>query len=156
MSKFIIRPEQGDADRSFIREMNARLSAVIDAPTHSKEEVVAFQDRFTASSCNDGAGDSATFLAVLDDGQRLGYVNVRESADEIANERCGYIALLAVVADAESGGVGQSLLEAAERWAAEMGFSRIALDVFSSNARGRRFYEAAGFRPETIRLIKRL
>ena len=156
MSSFTIRPEEDEADRVFIRELNARLSGVIEAPTHSKEEVVAFQDRFTASAWSPDAGESATFVAVRTDDRRLGYVTVRESADEIANERCGYIALLAVVADAEGEGVGQSLLEAAQRWTSEMGFSRVALDVFASNLRGQRFYEAAGFRPETVRLIKQV
>ena len=35
--------------------MNARLSGVIDAPTYLKEEVVAFQERFTASTGDPGA-----------------------------------------------------------------------------------------------------
>lgn len=156
MSEFTIRPEKDEADRAFIRGLNVRLSGVIDAPTHSKEEVVAFQDRFTASAWGNDAGDSATFVAVDNGGQRLGYVNVRGSADEIANEKCGYIALLAVVAEAEGNGVGQSLLEEAEKWTREMGFRRLSLDVFASNHRGQRFYEKAGFRPETIRVIKQL
>jgi ribosomal protein S18 acetylase RimI-like enzyme len=152
--QFTIRPEKDEADRAFIRDLNVRLSGVIDAPAHSKEEVVAFQDRFTASACQNDAGDRATFVAVGNGGQRLGYVNVRGSVDEIANEKCGYIALLAVVADAEGQGVGQSLLEEAEKWTRDMGFRRLSLDVFASNYRGQRFYEKAGFQPETIRVIK--
>jgi GNAT superfamily N-acetyltransferase len=153
---FTVRPEEDEADRAFIRGLNLRLSGVINAPAHSKEEIVAFQDRFTDSAWADDKADAATFVAVGKDGRRLGYVNVRESTDEIADERCGYVALLAVVAEAEGKGVGQSLLHAAERWSKDMGFSRVALDVFASNDRGRRFYETAGFRPETIRVIKRL
>ena len=156
MSEFTIHPARDEADRVFIRGLNVRLSSVIDAPTHSNEEVIAFQDRFTASAWGNGTGHSATFVAVGKDGQRLGYVNVRESADEIANEKCGYIALLAIVAEAEGEGVGQSLLQEAERWAREMGFRRLSLDVFASNHRGQRFYQTAGFRPETIRVIKQL
>lgn len=57
---------------------------------------------------------------------------------------------------AESEGVGQSLLRAAEKWSKGIGFSRVALDVFASNSRGQRFYETAGFRAETIRVSKRL
>lgn len=156
MPEFTIRPEKDETDRVFIQGLNARLSGVIDAPAHSKEQVVAFQDRFTATAWQDETGDSATFIAVGKDGQRLGYVNVRASADEIANERCGYIALLAVVAEAEGQGVGQSLLLEAEQWTRRMGFRRLSLDVFASNHRGQGFYEKAGFRPETIRVIKQL
>jgi ribosomal protein S18 acetylase RimI-like enzyme len=152
--EFVIRPEEGEEDRAFISGQNARLSGVIDAPAHSKEEVVAFQDRFTALAWEVDPGDGATFLAVGKDGQRLGYVSVRGGMDEIANERCGYIALLAVIGEVEGEGVGQSLLEEAERWARHKGFRRLSLDVFASNLRGRRFYERAGFRHETIRVIK--
>jgi GNAT superfamily N-acetyltransferase len=154
--EFTIRLEEGEADRAFIRALNGRLSDVIDAPTHSRDEVVAFQDRFTASAWGVGVGDSATLVAASNDGRRLGYVHVREGTDDIANEKCGYIALLAVVAEAEGEGVGRSLLRAAEKWAKDMGYRRLSLDVFASNRRARQFYEEAGFRPETIRLIKPL
>ena len=137
-------------------EAGPTMTAVIDAPTHSREQVGAFQDRFTATVWAADKAGGATFIAVARDGQRLGYVNVREGADEIADERCAYIALLAVTPEAEGRGVGQSLLHAAERWSKDMGFSRVALDVFASNNRGQRFYETAGFRPETLRVIKRL
>ena len=156
MSELTIRPEEGEADRAFIRGLNGRLTGVIDAPTHSRDEVFSFQDRFTASACDVDAGDGATFVAVGEDGQRLGYVNVREGTDEIADERCGYIALLAVAAEAEGKGVGQMLLQEAARWTSQKGLHRLALDVFASNDRGRDFYQRAGFAPETLRMIKRL
>lgn len=156
MVEFIIRQEEVETDRAFIRGLNERLSGVIEAPTHSNDEVVAFQDRFTASAWGNDTGESATFVAVGKDGQRLGYVNVRGSMDEIANEECGYVVLLAVAAEAEGEGVGQSLLQQAEDWTREMGYRRLSLDVFASNHRGQRFYEKAGFRPETIRVIKQV
>lgn len=151
-----IRPPSDAGDRDFIRDLNARLTGVIEAPAHSREEVVSFQERFTASAWEGEAGDSATFIAAGEDGERLGYINVRGSTDEIADERCGYVALLAVAAHSEGEGVGQSLMKAAETWSRQMGFRRLALDVFASNHRGLRFYEKAGFRPETIRVIKQL
>lgn len=156
MPEFTIRLEDGDTDHAFITALNARLSGVIDAPTHSKEEVEAFQYRFTATAWEVEAAAGATFVAVGKDGQRVGYVNVRESMDEIANEKCGYIALLAVVDEAEGEGVGQALLMEAERWTRQKGFRRLSLDVFASNLRGRRFYEKAGYRLEIIRVIKQL
>ena len=156
MLEFTIRPAGDEADRIFVRGLNGRLSGVIDAPTHLPEQVEAFQDRFTASAWAADAGKNATFVAVGSDGERLGYVNVREGADDIANEKCGYVALLAVVAEAEGLGVGQALIAEAGKWTREMGFARLALDVFASNDRAQIFYERAGFRPETVRMIKRL
>jgi len=129
---FTIRPLADDADRAFAREMNGRLTGVIAAPAHSGEDVAAFQDRFTASAWQPEGGAGATFVAADADGRRLGYVNVREGLDELADEKCGYVALLAVAADAEGTGVGQALVREAERWAGEMGYSRLALDVFAT------------------------
>jgi ribosomal protein S18 acetylase RimI-like enzyme len=145
-----------DIDRDFIKSLNARLTAVINAPTHSREEVVAFQERFTDTSWSISDEENQTFLAVTEAGLRLGYINVRAGTDEITNETCGYIALLAVAKNAEGQGVGQALLTEAERWARNKGFARLALDVFSSNVAGQSFYEKAGYQPETIRVVKSL
>src|SRR3546814_9837805 len=61
---------------------------------------------------------------------------------------CGYIALLAVEQEHEGRGVAKALVEQAELWAREMGFSRLALDVFASNDHALKFYDRAGFRSE--------
>ncbi|OHD09166.1 MAG: hypothetical protein A3E77_15625 [Sphingopyxis sp. RIFCSPHIGHO2_12_FULL_65_19] len=95
-------------------------------------------------------------MAIEETGKRIGYVNVREGSDDVLGEACGYIALLAVEREHEGKGVAQSLVKQAERWAKEMGFSRLALDVFASNEHALKFYERAGFQPETVRVIKKL
>ena len=154
--EFTIRPANEETDGDFVQGLNARLVDVIHAPTHGSDEVADFQDRFTSSAWNKEPGNSVTFVAIAESGDKLGYVNVRETDDEIANEKCGYIALLAIVQEAESKGVAQSLMSAAANWAKEMGYSRLALDVFASNQRGRRFYEKEGFQTETMRIVKRL
>ncbi len=151
-----IRLAEGEVDQAFIEGLNPRLIEVITAPAHSGQEVAAFQQSFTATIWNDDIGANATFLAVRECGARIGYVNVREGGDEIANDKCGYIALLAVQPEAEGQGVAQLLINEAEHWAKRQGYSRVALDVFASNGRGLRFYEKIGFRAETIRVIKRL
>jgi ribosomal protein S18 acetylase RimI-like enzyme len=151
-----IRAFLGEADREFIESLNLRLSEVIQAPAHSQREVELFQSRFTATAWDSDIADQATFVAIDERGSRTGYVNVREGTDEIAGDKCGYIALLAVEPEAEGRGVAQSLVSKAEQWAKQMGYARLALDVFASNGRGLRFYEKAGFQHETIRVIKPL
>ncbi|MEH6756459.1 MAG: GNAT family N-acetyltransferase [Parasphingorhabdus sp.] len=153
---FSIRAEENDADRGFIEGLNPRLTEVIEAPAHSKREVELFQDGFTATAWNSDIGENATFIAIQECGERIGYVNVREGMDEIAGKKCGYIALLAVKPEAEGQGVARSLVNEAEQWAKKMGYARLALDVFASNDRGLRFYEKAGFRHETVRVIKQI
>ena len=135
-------------------ELDQRLSAVIEAPCHGAADVAAFQSRFTASAWEKDGG--AIFIAEDTHAVPLGYINVREGRDEIADEPCAYIALLAVTPQAEGKGVAVLLCDAAENWAAELGYSRIALDVFASNARARSFYRRAGFECETQRLVKRI
>ena len=153
---FSIRAEETEADREFIEGLNPRLTEFIEAPAHSKRDVEQFQDGFTATSWDSDIGENATFIATKECGERIGYVNVREGMDEIAGKKCGYIALLAVKPEAEGQGVARSLVNEAEKWAKQMGYARLALDVFASNDRGLRFYEKAGFRHETIRVIKQI
>ncbi|MFC3711060.1 GNAT family N-acetyltransferase [Sphingoaurantiacus capsulatus] len=154
--RFSIRPERDEQDRRFMESLNPRLTDVIEAPTHSASEVKAFQQAFTATAWAAETAKSATFLAVDEADNRIGYINVREGSDDVLGERCGYIALLAVAHEFEGHGVATSLVREAERWAREMGFSRLALDVFASNEHAFRFYKQAGFQPETVRVIKRL
>lgn len=153
---FSIRSECDDEDRRFIEGLNSRLTDVIKAPTHSSSDVQSFQEAFTATAWELDDGKGATFLAVDKTGDRTGYVNVREGSDEVLGEACGYIALLAVKQEHEGRGIAKALVERAEQWAREMGFRRLALDVFASNDHALKFYERAGFQPETIRVIKRL
>lgn len=153
---FSIRPECDDEDRRFIEGLNSRLTDVIEAPTHSSSDVESFQNAFTATAWELDGGKCATFLAIEETGNRIGYVNVREGTDDVLGEACGYIALLAVKQEHEGRGIAKALVERAEQWAREMGFSRVALDVFASNDHALKFYERAGFQPETIRVIKAL
>src|SRR3990167_1886410 len=153
---FSIRSECDEEDRRFIEGLNPRLTEVIAAPTHSSTDVRSFQEAFTATAWRADGAKNATFLAIEETGKRIGYVNVREGSDDVLGEACGYIALLAVEREHEGKGVAQSLVKQAERWAKEMGFSRLALDVFASNEHALKFYERAGFQPETVRLIKKL
>lgn len=153
---FSIRLECDPEDRRFIEGLNPRLTEVISAPTHTSSDVRSFQEAFTATAWEANGAKSATFLAIGETGNRIGYVNVREGSDDVLGEACGYIALLAVEREHEGKGVAQSLVKQAERWAKEMGFSRLALDVFASNDHALKFYERAGFQPETVRVIKRL
>lgn len=153
---FSIRSECDDEDRSFIQGLNPRLTEVIIAPTHSSSEVRSFQQAFTATAWEANSEKNATFLAIEETGDRIGYINVREGLDDVLGEPCGYIALLAVEREHEGKGVAQSLVKQAERWAKEMGFSRLALDVFASNDHALKFYERAGFQREMVRVIKKL
>lgn len=156
MMSFSIRLSRDDEDRRFAESLNTRLTDVIRAPAHSPSDVRSFQEAFTAAAWSIESGKSATFLAVDKAGLRVGYINVREGTDDVLGEPCGYIALLAIKEEYEGRGIANLLMKRAERWAKEMGFDRVALDVFASNDRALAFYKRAGFEPETVRVIKTL
>ncbi|MFI9114957.1 GNAT family N-acetyltransferase [Streptomyces venezuelae] len=58
------------------------------------------------------------------------------------------LAALYALPEAWGTGVGRALLAASAEALVEAGFRAAALWVFEGNARGRRFYEAAGWRPD--------
>ncbi|MER5307326.1 GNAT family N-acetyltransferase [Streptomyces sp. NPDC002773] len=58
------------------------------------------------------------------------------------------LAALYALPEAWGTGVGRALLTASTEALAAAGFRTAALWVFAGNARGRRFYEAAGWRPD--------
>lgn len=152
--KIDIRLANAETDRKFVESLNARLTAGIDAPAHDAEAVNRFQRRFTETAWGDGGG--ASFIAQSESGQPLGYVNVRPGNDDIADEPCAYVALLAVVEDAEGKGIARALMDEATNWAVKQGYTRITLDVFASNRTAQDFYSKAGFAPETLRLVRKL
>jgi len=139
-----------------MRSLNRRLIEVIRNLTNHQNQKSSFKDDFTASAWKESTNKNTTFVAVKNCGQQIGYVNVREGMDDIAAEKCAYIALLADMPEVEGEGVAKSLVQAAENWSKEMGFTRVSLDVFARNLRGQRFYEKKGNKPETIRVIKQL
>lgn len=153
---FSIRLVHDEKDRAFIEGLNPRLTEVIKAPTHSDDEVESFQAAFTATAWEQSPGKSATFLAVGEKNELIGYVSVREGSDEMLSEPCAYIALLAVERRHEGKGIAKALIQKAEEWAVGMGYSRVALDVFGSNTHALEFYKHAGFCVETVRVIKKL
>lgn len=153
---FSIRPECTPEDRAFIERLNPRLADVIDAPTHSSDEVKEFQALFTATAWDPKDTNNATFVAIDPQGERIGYINIREGTDDILAEPMGYIALLAIEKTYEGKGVARALIEKAQSWAKDSGYKRIYFDVFASNARALEFYRREGFEAETLRMVRRV
>ncbi|MFF9909847.1 GNAT family N-acetyltransferase [Streptomyces sp. NPDC013457] len=68
--------------------------------------------------------------------------------DDLDAATTGEIAALYALPEVWGSGVGRGLLAASEEALAADGFREAALWVLAGNARGRRFYEAAGWRPD--------
>lgn len=153
---FSIRPECSPEDRAFIESLNPRLAHVINAPTHSCDEVRNFQALFTATAWDHKEKNNAMFVAVSSGGEKIGYINIREGTDDILAEPMGYIALLAIKKNYEGKGVARALIKTAQSWAKDSGYKRVYLDVFASNTRALEFYKREGFEAETLRMVRRV
>jgi ribosomal protein S18 acetylase RimI-like enzyme len=70
--------------------------------------------------------------------------------------RHAHISVVATTEAAEGSGVGRALLEYAEAWSRQRGYSLLTLNVFAANDRARRFYERAGLTAEMLRYVKPL
>ena len=96
----------------------------------------------------------AMYVAVVDD-HVVGFVAV-STRMHFTGALDAYVGELVVNSDVERRGVGRMLLEAAETWARDQGFTTVTLDTGAANTAARAFYLAAGFVEEDIRLAKRL
>jgi GNAT superfamily N-acetyltransferase len=87
-------------------------------------------------------------LVAADDGEVVGFAHVGASRDADATTGTGELTSLYLLPGHWGTGVGRRLIEAAEARLREGGFTIATLWVLDSNARGRRFYEAAGWTPD--------
>ena len=151
----IIRPATA-ADRPFLDSLDDRLieEAVVDGVT--RDEIAAFQSNYTREALDADKPGVTTLLAVDGAGQPLGYIQLEPHHDMLTGDTSGYVAMLAVRAEAEGRGVAKRLMDEAETWAARSGFRFLLLDVFASNATARRFYARGGFVDESLRLRRKV
>lgn len=90
-----------------------------------------------------------TLVATDDRGRPVGFAHVRESRDDDAPaERVGEVWAIYLKPSAWGTGVGRALMTAAVGRLTQLGYEQVTLWVLDSNARARRFYEAAGFRAD--------
>ncbi|MEU9699454.1 GNAT family N-acetyltransferase [Streptomyces sp. NPDC047981] len=100
-----------------------------------------------------GVGAPGVFVATEEvSGPVVGFCCFRGrpggGSDDLDPLATGEIAALYALPEVWGTGVGRRLLAASEEALAADGFRDAALWVLADNARGRRFYEAAGWRPD--------
>lgn len=143
-------------DLDFMYSLAPRLAGVADLPWRTPGQIAEFQRGFMRSALESPAARAVTLIAAGPGGDRLGFVHAEPGRDSITGAACGYVTLLAVVAEAEGRGIARRLMDAVEDWARLEGFSLLTLDVFASNRRGRQFYADLGFGEEDVHLVKPL
>ncbi|WP_375785900.1 GNAT family N-acetyltransferase [Bradyrhizobium sp. Pha-3] len=156
MSDAIAIREADAADRAFLFDLAPRLYNVPRPSWHTLDAMMQFQNRFMASTLEPAAPNSLTLIASDPGDRALGYVHLQTSRDGITDEVCGYIAIIAVIEEAEGTGVARRLIVEAQEWARRQGYRFLSLDVFADNKRAVNFYTREGFEAESIRMVKPL
>lgn len=138
--------------------LRARLARRIDpGPTVSPRDPIAmaqYLDRFGRGEAEMTEG-TETFVAELA-GEPVGVLVLHPEADHFTGHPRAYVDVLAVAEEAEGRGVARTLMRFAEGWGRDHGCLEVCLDVFAGNAGAIAFYERVGYRPDHIRMAKRL
>ena len=91
--------------------------------------------------------DAQVFIAERPDGSVCGYVEAgaRSVADGCSTSPVGYIEAWYVDPDVRRSGYGRALLEAAEWWAVEQGYSEMASDALLDNHASHEAHKRSGY-----------
>ena len=89
-------------------------------------------------------------------GWLVSIVDVQMNFIEEDARRIGYVAELYVEPDMRGSGVGRALIERAEADFRARGLRKVSITVLRANVRARAAYEAYGFEPFAIDLVKNL
>jgi len=142
-------------DRDFVVETARRFAAFGPPPWRTAAEVVGGEVR-CLDTFFDGGMHGSTLLVAEAGGRPAGFAFLEHATDYFSGGKHGHLGMIAVSEAAQGQGVGPALLDAAEAWTREQGYTTLTLNVFEGNARARRAYERAGFAVETMRYVKRV
>lgn len=153
---FTIRPAKRDDAAAAARlwMQSAREHAAYDPVYATSPDAEKTMRRFLM----DLASSSHSFLLVAvpaedpEEGEVIGFVSgeLREGSPTFSPRTWASIDDIFVAEGYRSLGVGRALLESARSWARKRGASGISLQVAVANERGRKFYEALGFREVSV------
>lgn len=96
-------------------------------------------------------------LVAREDDETVGFVMFEPTGGGYVEDvRCGVVRNLYVVPDRRGGGVGSTLLAAAEDALATAGVDVVRLEVIADNDRARAFYADRGYEPHRVEFEKPL
>ena len=147
--QLVIR-DAGPNDEPAIESLTRRL---MPAPAPGRDPA-RFEEYFARPT--DYSTGTRTVVACAADGTVQGYLTVRPDAEYFSSQERAYVERLAVAEAAEGTGIGRLLLGWAANWARSRGYATIALDVFASNERARRFYGRNGYGEDFVRMVRPL
>ena len=143
------------ADREFLVSIADRLADFAHPAWRTRVEIAEGDRRALIDALDHPSADRELFIAELEDAP-AGCLLMWTLDDYFARLRHAHVSVLAVTREAEGRGVGHALMEQAERWARDRGYSRITLSVFEGNDRARGLYERSGYVSEMRRYVRNL
>lgn len=143
-------------DAEAIVALFPRLAAFSLPPERSPEDLWRGDAELLVRWSTGAAPQCLVSVAVGPDQAILGAALVQLREELLSHDPSAHLEVLVVRADAEGRGIGQRLIEDAERTVRAHGARSLTLHVFSRNSRARAVYERLGFTGELIRYIKYL
>ncbi len=104
----------------------------------------AYDEAKTCSQLSHIIGTQDAIFTALCDGEVTGYIHVSPYSSTFSDTLANIMAL-AVDEDFRRRGVGKKLISAAEKWAADSGFSGVRLESGFERKDAHRFYETCGY-----------
>ena len=139
-------------DAEAIADVHARSwqAAYVDLlPASTIAEMVAGSARRVVRLRGQLEGPSPVRIWVADQGGTIvGFALIGPTTEPDVPEDAGEVFAIYLAAEAWDQGIGRALMARAVEDLEEAGFARAILWVLTSNDRARRFYEAAGWRPD--------
>ena len=137
------------ADRPVIVSLAGRLTA-FDLPRWRQPDEISNADARAMMEAVLEGSDQNEVLVAEQDGEVVGCLHMLTMTDFFGRKHA-HISVIATTESAEGRGVGKAMLQHAEEWSRARGMTLLTLNVFDANARAKRFYERAGFAPETLK-----
>lgn len=138
---------------------SARHHAALDPEFYAVPDREAVATHLRQELSAEGAGSVIRLVAEVD-GRLVGSAEIElrsPGAGSMLAPRLAASVGVAVLEDRRGGGIGSTLMEAAEDWARERGATLMMLDASAANADALRFYEERhGYRLRGVLLTKRL
>ncbi|GAA4004904.1 hypothetical protein GCM10022631_15040 [Deinococcus rubellus] len=152
----VLRPAGRD-DLGFLQDLLPRFVSFGLPPGQDEGAVLAGAAQHLLGALAAPQSDSALLIAWMEQAgqpdRRAGFLRL-DTERPLFGPPFAYLADLALAEWAEGHGLGQLLLEQAERWAWERGLKQLQLHVFATNARARKLYARAGYSEATLGLVK--
>jgi ribosomal protein S18 acetylase RimI-like enzyme len=142
------------ADERVLAVLATRLSAFELPSWRAPQDISDADARAMIAAAAGGDPDDEVLIAARN-GEVVGCLHILAVTD-FFGLRHGHVSVIATTEAAEGSGVARTLMEHAERWTADRGLPLLTLNMFTGNARARRFYEVAGFEVEMVKYAKEI